>query len=165
MSRVSLPLGIAISLLLVRLIGAQCVTTSYVPCLPAGGGSGGSGSVPVDDFDNSEYWDLLGNLANDPIGKRAASRPLLASRQNALCCKPTNQCLVITDGDIPFCYVSTTLYLPFLLSFLFFYLGDSPQKLRFLNPSQRATLHTKAKEPGLRFNPICLLGRQLWLPQ
>ena len=94
------------------------MTSSYVPCLADGGGSGGSDSVPADDFDNSEYWDLLGNLADDPIGKRAVPRPLLASRQNALCCSPTDQCLVITDDNIPFCYVST-LYLPFRLSFFF----------------------------------------------
>ena len=97
------------------------MTSSYVPCLPDGDGSEASDSVPVDDFDDSEYWDLLGNLASDPIGKRAASRPLLASRQNALCCAPTNQCLVLTDGNIPFCYVSTVLYLPFLHFFCSFF--------------------------------------------
>ncbi len=116
MARLSLPLSLVMVFALVRLIESQCVTSTYVPCYPNDDATGGSGGVPEDDFDDSEFWDTLQGVASAPIGKRDVLRPLLSSRQNALCCPPTNQCLVLTDGNIPFCYVSDAapaLPLPF----------------------------------------------------
>ena len=106
MSRLSLQLSLIIFISSARLIQAQCVTPSYIPCFPAGSQSGGAGGVPQDDFENTGLWDSLQSVASTPIEKRGILRGQLASRQNALCCMPTNQCLILTDGNIPFCYVS-----------------------------------------------------------
>lgn len=82
---------------------AQCVTDGFVPCLPAGSQLGG---VPSGSLDDSGFWDNLQSITSLPIGRRDLSEPLIA-RQDALCCAPDVECLVTTDDDIPFCYVST----------------------------------------------------------
>ena len=119
MLRLSFSLSIVVFLSLVRFIKAQCVTDGYVPCEPAGGSdSGGSGGFPLVDDDFSAEYDTLNNAVDTDLAKRGVAPRLLFSRQNALCCSPTDRCLVLTNGDIPFCYVSI-LYLPsfFLLTF------------------------------------------------
>ena len=85
---------------LVHLSQAQCVTSGYVLCLPQGSELGG---IPDVDYDDSLFWD---SLQDSTIVYPAALRRDLASRQNALCCDPTNDCLITTDSNIPFCYVS-----------------------------------------------------------
>ena len=155
MARLSLPLSLVMFFTLVRLIESQCVTSTYVPCYPNDDAVGGSGGVPEDDFDDSEFWDTLQGVASAPIGKRGVLRPLLSSRQNALCCPPTNQCLVLTDGNIPFCYVSDAApALPLLL-----------ETVASRLPPSTSTSPAKAKKTGLGHNRIPLLGRQLWLSQ
>ena len=124
MSRLSFSLSIVVCFFLVRSIEAQCVTDGYVPCYPADGSdSGGSGGLPLDDADFPAEFDTLNNAVDTDLAKRGG---LLSSRQNALCCSPTDQCLVFTNGDIPFCYVSI-LYLPsfFLLIFYTFFSSSS----------------------------------------
>ena len=134
MLRLSFSLSIVVFLSLVPFIKAQCVTDGYVPCEPAGGSdsgssdsgnsdsgssdSGGSGAFPLVDDDFSDEYDALNNAVDTDLAKRGVTPRLLFSRQNALCCSPTDRCLVLTNGDIPFCYVSI-LYLPsfFLLIF------------------------------------------------
>ena len=98
------PLGLLFIFALVHLIRAQCVTSGYVPCLPAGSELGG---IPQDDFDNSDLWDSLEDVAVTSSDDAGIFRRDLASRQDALCCAPTDKCLVVTDSNIPFCYVST----------------------------------------------------------
>ena len=152
MSRLSLPLSLVILISWAHLIQAQCVTPSYVPCFPAGTESGGSSGVPQDDFDDTGFWDSLQSVASSPIGKRDVLRHQLSSRQNALCCAPTNQCLILTDGNIPFCYVS-------------------PRHLLFSSkrslPRSRlgSTTRAEAEQTEPRHHQILLLGRQLWLRQ
>ena len=123
MSRLSFSLSIVVWFSLVRFIEAQCVTDGYVPCYPADGSdSGGSGGLPLVDDDFPAEFDTLNNAVDTDLAKRGLAPRLLFSRQNALCCSPTDRCLVLTDGDIPFCYVSI-LYLPssFLLIFHTFF--------------------------------------------
>ena len=123
MSRLSFSLSIVVCFSLVRFIGAQCVTDGYVPCYPAGGSdSGGSGGLPLVDADFPADFDTLNNAVDTDLAKRGVAPRLLFSRQNALCCSPTDRCLVLSNGDIPFCYVSI-LYLPsfFLLIFYTFF--------------------------------------------
>ena len=98
------PLSLLFIFALVRLIQAQCVTSGYVLCLPAGSELGG---IPQDDFDDSELWDSLQDAALTSIDDSDKLRRDLASRQDALCCAPTDNCLVLTDSNTPFCYVST----------------------------------------------------------
>ena len=147
-----LPLSLSLSLVLLialaPLIQAQCADSSYVPCLPAGSESGGAGSIPPDDFGDSGIWDSLQGAALDPIQGRSVLRRQLASRQNALCCKPTNQCLLLTDGNIPFCYVSTHALRLLFLS------GFTASQNFFRN-----TLCAKAQETELGHHQILLLGR------
>lgn len=114
---------VALSLSLALLItstSAQCVTPDYIPCLPAGSNLGG---VTPADFSNSGLWDTLQSVASTPIEKakrgRALSNPIerraladrLTARQSALCCAPdpSQYCLLLTDGNIPFCYVRISL--------------------------------------------------------
>ena len=104
MSRLSLKLSLVLLITVVRLIDAQCVTSTYVPCFPAGGGTVASDGVPDDDLNNAEFWASLQSSADAAILKRGVLRHFLASRQNALCCKPTDNC-VLTDSNVPFCYV------------------------------------------------------------
>ena len=123
MSRLSLSLSLVVCFSLVRFIEAQCVTDGYVPCYPAGGsGSGGSGGLPLDDVTFPAEYDTLNSAIDTDLAKRGLAPRLLFSRQNALCCSPTDRCLVLTNGDIPFCYVSI-LYFPsfFLLLFHAFF--------------------------------------------
>ena len=113
----SLPLSF-----LVTFTSAQCATPGYVPCFPAGSSSSAGGIAPS-DFGDSGIWDSLQGAASDPIQKEKSKRgsPVLtnpverralgdrlAARQNALCCAPDpdKYCLLLTDGNIPFCYVS-----------------------------------------------------------
>ena len=93
------PLRLLFILALVRLVQAQCVTSGYVLCLPAGSELGG---VPEDDIDNPEVYDSIQSAIDDS----AILRRDLASRQDALCCPPDDKCLM-TESLIPFCYVST----------------------------------------------------------
>lgn len=124
-------LALALALLTVT-TSAQCVTPGYVPCLPQGSTLGG---VAPADFGNSGLWDTLQGVASDPIQKKGKRNAILqnptkrralahrlVARQNALCCAPDpdKYCLLLTDKNIPFCYVR---FVPsFLLStvFLFF---------------------------------------------
>ena len=87
-----------------------------------GSDSGGSGGLPLDDGALPAEFDTLNNAVDTDLAKRGVAPRLLLSRQNALCCSPTDRCLVFTDGNIPFCYVSI-LYLPsfFLLIFYTFF--------------------------------------------
>ena len=93
------PLSLLFMFALVRLVQAQCVTSGYVLCLPAGSELGG---VPEDDIDNPEVWDSIQSAIDDS----AILRRDLASRQDALCCPPDDKCLM-TESLVPFCYVST----------------------------------------------------------
>lgn len=104
--------------LFISTTSAQCVTPGYVPCLPRGSRLGG---VAPANFDNSGVWDSLQSVASDPIQKknkrndhfqnpterRDLADGLLIARQGALCCAPdpNKYCLLLTDGNIPFCYV------------------------------------------------------------
>ena len=98
------PLGLLFIFALVHLMHAQCVTNGYVPCLPAGSELGG---IPQDDFVNSDIWDSLQEATMTSINDGDILRRDLASRQDALCCAPTDKCLVVTDSNTPFCFVST----------------------------------------------------------
>ena len=98
------PLSLLFIFTLVHLIHAQCVTSGYVLCLPAGSELGG---IPQDDFVNPDLWDSLQDVAMTSIDDGAILRRDLASRQDALCCAPTDKCLVVTDSNTPFCFVST----------------------------------------------------------
>ena len=98
------PLSLLFIFALVHLIQAQCVTSGYVLCLPAGSELGG---VPQDDFVDSDFWDSLEDVAITSSDDSGIVRRNLASRQDALCCAPTDDCLVLTDSNIPFCFVST----------------------------------------------------------
>ena len=98
------PLGLLFISTLVHLIQAQCVTSGYVLCLPAGSELGG---IPQDDFVNSELWDSLQEATVTATNDGGILRRDLASRQDALCCAPTDKCLVVTDSNTPFCFVST----------------------------------------------------------
>lgn len=89
---------------LVHLIKAQCVTSGYVLCLPAGSELGG---IPQDDLVNSDVWDSLQDATMTSLNDGGILRRNLASRQDALCCAPTDKCLVVTDSNTPFCFVST----------------------------------------------------------
>ena len=104
MTPLASPLSLLFIFALVHLIRAQCVTDGYVPCLPAGSDLGG---IPEDDFADTELWANLQETAvsfsDDDLAKL---RRDLASRQDALCCAPTDKCLVVTDSNTPFCYVS-----------------------------------------------------------
>lgn len=96
------PLSLLCIFALVHLIQAQCVTSGYVLCLPAGSELGG---IPQDDFVDSELWIGLQD-ATITYPDRIRLRDL-APRQDALCCAPTDKCLVVTDSNTPFCFVST----------------------------------------------------------
>ena len=118
--------------LLTTVSSAQCVTPGYVPCLPEGSNLGG---IAPSDFRDSGLWDSLQGAASDPIQGKAKRSPVLtdpverraladrlAARQNALCCAPDpdKYCLLLTDGNIPFCYVrvSRSNSTPFALASL-----------------------------------------------
>ena len=83
-----------------------CVTPGYVPCNAPGSYS--APSPPPDAFVGSGFWSSIDGAASDPIQrKRDLERETsLVAGQNNLCCKPGNQCLVVTDDNVPFCYVS-----------------------------------------------------------
>lgn len=98
------PLSLLSIFALLQLIQAQCVTSGYVLCLPAGSELGG---IPQDDFVNPDLWDSLQEAAMTSIDDGAILRRDLVSRQDALCCAPTDKCLVVTDSNTPFCFVST----------------------------------------------------------
>ena len=92
-------------LTIVVTISAQCVDPGFVPCYPAGSQLGG---IPTDNFDDTSVWASLQSITNGAILRRDLTNRL-AARQDALCCNPDPavQCLVLTDGNIPFCYVSS----------------------------------------------------------
>lgn len=96
------PLGLLSIFALVHLIQAQCATSGYVFCPPAGAGLGG---IPQDNAVNSELYIGLTNAGIVSPGR--IRRRDLASRQAALCCPPTDECLVVPERGTPFCYVST----------------------------------------------------------
>ena len=112
MTPLASPLSLLSIFTLVHLIRAQCVTDGYVPCLPAGSDLGG---IPEDDYADTELWANLQESAVSYMDDGAGLRRDLASRQDALCCAPTDKCLVVTDSNTPFCYVSTRQ------DFLFFF--------------------------------------------
>lgn len=145
MTPLASPLSLLSIFTLVHLIRAQCVTDGYVPCLPAGSDLGG---IPEDDFADTELWANLQETAvsfsDDDLAKL---RRDLASRQDALCCAPTDKCLVVTDSNTPFCYVSTRK------EFFFFLQSETP-RIILLGTFCANLLNKK----GYRHNQICLLG-------
>lgn len=94
--------------LFTTVIAQDCVDPGYVLCLPAGSNLGG---VPDSSFGDSAFWDSLLTGASWPVSVGLDRRELahrLTARQDALCCAPDPdvECLVTTDENIPFCYVS-----------------------------------------------------------
>lgn len=98
------PLSLFFIFALVHLIEAQCVTDGYELCRPAGSELGG---IPQDDLVNSDLWDSLQGATMTADNDGGILRRDLTSRQDALCCAPTDKCLVVTASNTPFCFVST----------------------------------------------------------
>ena len=103
------PLSLVVISILSSIIStnAQCDTPGYIPCLPNGAQLGG---VPDGSLDNTLFWANLQSTADAAILRRRDLAHRLAARQDALCCSPDPdvKCLVTTDENIPFCYVSTS---------------------------------------------------------
>lgn len=144
------PLSLLSIFALLQLIQAQCVTSGYVLCLPAGSELGG---IPQDDFVNPDLWDSLQEAAMTSIDDGAILRRDLVSRQDALCCAPTDKCLVVTDSNTPFCFVSTRK-----CSFL-----TKRSSLDHFIRNVCANLLKKKKE--YRHNQICVLRSKFRLCQ
>ena len=104
MTPLPLPFSLFFVFALVHLIKAQCVTSDYELCSPAGSELGG---IPQDDLVNPDLWDSLQGATIKADNDAGILRRDLTSRQDALCCPPTDKCLVVTASNTPFCFVST----------------------------------------------------------
>ena len=100
---------------------SACNTPGYVPCPPNGGSSFGDtlppsllgGGLGFPSNLQSPAEDGIQGRSIDAYGGSFKARSLiedgLTKRQNALCCRPAPvQCRILNQGNVPFCYVSTT---------------------------------------------------------
>jgi hypothetical protein len=79
-----------------------CQNPGFVPCYPAGSVSLGA---PDAYEDPNQYLNSMTLSGIGGLSAKMAKRDLVTKRQEALCCNPAVQCLVLPDYNIPFCYV------------------------------------------------------------
>ncbi|PVH77318.1 hypothetical protein DL98DRAFT_638532 [Cadophora sp. DSE1049] len=85
-----------------------CQNPGFIPCYPAGSVSLGSPDAYEDPL---QYLNSMTMSGIGGLSAKMARRDSIAKRQEALCCNPAVECLVLTTYNIPFCYdQSSTAY-------------------------------------------------------